>query len=144
MKRGKLLTILLALAAVPSLAVTPANAASVVVNVQAFPSGSEGGSGCRVSIPLGSNAIVALDAAVAATRRGVRHCHIRGYRLWYDTHLHEHSVRCVARICDTGSLVWEQFENSRKEYFVEDFRADAGDTLLYEFEECFCTFPFYT
>jgi len=81
---------------------------------------------CAVSVPPGSNAIAVLNAAER------RHC-ITGYRLQYWG-----SRAYVSAIDGVGGR-WAQFENDKHEWYVQNFKADPGDRLVYVYERCVFT-----
>jgi len=135
---------LIGVCALVSLAGTAANASNVSVTIRLhLRSRPDFRSACTVSVPAKSNAIAVLNAAVRATAAHQKKCAIHSYALARDGYFGKDYLSCANDLCDVFSVYWNQFQNGRPQGFVEDFSAASGDNLVFTYEECFCTFPFY-
>jgi hypothetical protein len=107
----------------------PANAAPVSVKfVRSIGTKLPIGALCQLTVPAGSNGLVVLDKAVK------KHC-ITSYKAKYFPGF-GHFVDCIDRLCSifTPTYVgyWAMYENGAyTTYGVDDFKANAGDTLMF-------------
>jgi hypothetical protein len=141
--RGKTVVALMAVSAVVLFAVAAANAGgNVTIGVRLrLRSQPDDRPLCQVSVPVRSNGIVALEAAVAATKRHEPNCTVHGFT--FDSYGNTHSVVCINSACDVPNVAWNQYENAAWEGYLEDFSANAGDALVFVYQFSPTGFPFY-